>query len=226
MQISELFYSVQGEGKLAGMPSAFVRTAGCPLDCRWCDTDYARRGDAGESMTVQDMVDAVAVWPARYAVVTGGEPMIQAEVVELTRSLRDRGLHVTVETAGIVYRPVVCDLMSLSPKLSNSTPRESEVRAVRHDRQRLSIETLQRLMAEYAYQLKFVVACPADVDEIGRLLDDLGQVSPDDVLLMPEGVETDVLQERATWLVEICKQTGYRYSPRLHIELFGYQRGL
>lgn len=226
MQISELFYSIQGEGKLAGAPSAFVRMAGCPLDCSWCDTEYARRADQGEAMTVTDIVDTVMAWPARYVVVTGGEPMVQSEAVELTDLLRERGVHITVETAGIVYRPVACDLMSISPKLSNSTPPEPEGRAERHDRQRLSVETLQRLMAEYAYQLKFVVTSPADVDEIAELLDDVGGTSPDDVLLMPEGVDAAVLQERATWLVEICKQTGYRYSPRLHIELFGYQRGL
>ncbi len=228
MKIAELFYSIQGEGRLSGVPSVFVRTSGCNLACRWCDTEYALDASEATSMTVAEIIGAVAVWPARHVVVTGGEPMIQPEVVELTEALRGRGLHVTVETAGTVFKPVACELMSISPKLSNSTPRGPGhgPQAQRHESQRINMDCLLKLMAGYAYQLKFVVGSPGDLGEIRQLLDDLGGPDSDRVMLMPEGTDRDTLQQRASWLIEICKETGFRYCPRLHIELFGHQRGV
>lgn len=228
MRISELFYSIQGEGKLAGVPSAFVRTAGCNLACRWCDADYALRADAGTSMSVPEIVTAVGAWPARHVVVTGGEPMIQPDVVELTEALRARGLHVTVETAGTVFRPVACDLMGISPKLSNSTPRprQSDPRTTHHESRRIDVDCLLKLMDRYDYQLKFVVTSRDDLGEIRRLLDQLGGPDPSDVLLMPEGTDRETLAERGAWLVDLCKETGFRYCPRMHIELFGHRRGV
>ncbi len=227
MRIAELFHSIQGEGKLVGTPSAFVRTAGCNLGCRWCDTEYANRSENGQEVSVAAIVETLTAWNPRHVVVTGGEPMIQPEVVDLTQALRERGLHITVETAGTVYHPVACDLMSISPKLGNSTPRgaPNDPRVRRHEQHRLRLDCLSRLMAEYPYQLKFVVAAPKDLGEIRRLVTDLGGVDPDDVLLMPEGTTRERLEERASWLIELCKDTGFRYCPRLHIELFGHQRG-
>ncbi|MBN1342593.1 MAG: 7-carboxy-7-deazaguanine synthase QueE [Phycisphaerae bacterium] len=228
MKIAELFYSIQGEGKLAGVPSAFVRTAGCNLSCRWCDTDYALRASEAETMTVPDVVEAVLAWPARHVVITGGEPMLQPHVVELTERLRDRDRHVTIETAGTIFAPVACDLMSISPKLSSSTPRGPGhgPQARHHEASRINIDVLLRLMARYPYQLKFVVASPDDLGEVRQLLQQLGDPDPGDVLLMPEGTDRQTLRDRATWLIDLCKETGFRYCPRLHIELYGHRRGV
>src|SRR2546429_6104816 len=134
LKIAELFYSLQGEGSLVGVPSVFVRTSGCNLRCAWCDTPYTSWKPEGEELPLDAIMSAVAEYPARHAVVTGGEPMIAPGIVELTEHLRARGLHITIETAGTVFAPVVCDLMSISPKLANSTPEGSW--ATQHDRLR------------------------------------------------------------------------------------------
>lgn len=153
--------------------------------------------------------------------------MIAPECVALTEALRDTGLHVTIETAGTVYMPVACDLISISPKLSNSTPHEREGGkwAAQHDRLRYQPDVLRRLMSEYRYQLKFVVSAPADVDEVNRICDEL-QARREHVILMPEGTDRDLLRERGQWLTEVCKQQGFRYGPRLHIDLWGNKRGM
>jgi 7-carboxy-7-deazaguanine synthase len=227
VKIAELFYSVQGEGILLGTPSVFVRTSGCNLRCVWCDTPYASWHPEGEDWPLDRIVDEVRKHPARHVVLTGGEPMIMPGIVELTRRLAGYGFHLTIETAGTVYQPVVCHLMSLSPKLANSTPldRDGGRWAAQHERLRIQPDVLRRLMAEYDYQLKFVVAAPEDLAEIRELVGRLN-ADPQRVLLMPEGVEPQALRERARWLIEICKREGYRYTPRLQIELWGAQRGV
>src|SRR5688572_27987629 len=127
MKISELFYSIQGEGKLIGVPSVFVRASGCNLRCTWCDTPYASWDPDGEEIAVDEIVRRVAQHEASHVVVTGGEPMIMPDVVELCDALKSHGHHVTIETAATVYKPAIkLDLASLSPKLSNSTPSDRE----------------------------------------------------------------------------------------------------
>src|SRR6187200_2994096 len=121
MKISEIFYSIQGEGKLAGVPSVFVRVSGCNLRCVWCDTPYASWRPDGQDRALDDVLGEALGYGARHVVVTGGEPMIEPEMVALTERLREAGQHITVETAGTVFKPVQCDLMSISPKLANST---------------------------------------------------------------------------------------------------------
>lgn len=222
MKISEIFHSIQGEGSLAGIPSVFVRTSGCNLRCVWCDTPYASWNPEGEEMSVDAILDRLAEFPASHAVVTGGEPMIAPGIVDLTRRLRDKGMHVTVETAGTVFAEVACDLMSVSPKLANSTPPGPF--QLRHDRLRLQFDVLLRLISNYDYQLKFVIADPADVEEASALAARLG-APPNKTILMPEGIEPAVLQERGLWLAEICKQRRFRYGPRLHVDLYGNRRG-
>ncbi len=220
MKIAEIFYSIQGEGTLAGVPSVFIRTSGCNLRCRWCDTPYTSWNPEGREMSVSEIVDAARSYGARHAVVTGGEPMLFEETVELTHAL---GMHVTIETAGTVYREVKCDLMSISPKLANSTP-EGSFRA-QHERLRYQPEVLRRLMDAYDYQLKFVVSSESDLAEVGRVIQDTG-AARDRVLLMAEGTSAAVVRERALWIAEVCKREGFRYSPRLHVDLWGDRRGV
>jgi len=225
LKIAELFYSVQGEGSLVGVPSFFIRTSGCNLRCAWCDTPYTSWSPEGADLSLDQIVAEVRSHPARYVVVTGGEPMIAPEIIPLTERLRQLGLHITVETAGTVFKPVACDLISISPKLANSTPRADERWAAQHDRLRIDLGALSQLLARYEYQLKFVVAAPRDMEEVRALVGKL-QAQRERVILMPEGVDRDVLRERGVWLAEICKAEGFRFSPRLHIDLYGNRRGV
>jgi 7-carboxy-7-deazaguanine synthase len=223
LKIAELFYSVQGEGSLVGVPSFFIRTSGCNLRCAWCDTPYTSWNPEGADLTLDQIVDQVKAHPARHVVVTGGEPMIAPEIIALTERLRGLGLHITIETAGTVFKPVACDLMSISPKLSNSTPQGPWKE--QHNRLRINREVLMQLMSRYEYQLKFVIENPRDLEEVRPLLASL-EADRARVILMPEGTDRDVLRERGVWLAEICKSEGYRFSPRLHVDLYGNRRGV
>src|SRR5438067_9132328 len=101
MYIAEVFYSIQGEGELTGVPSVFVRTSGCNLRCSWCDTKYASWSPEGEEMSVDAILDRVLGYPAaRHCVLTGGEPMLAKGIHELAAKLRELGKHITIETAG------------------------------------------------------------------------------------------------------------------------------
>ena len=223
MKIAELFYSIQGEGSLVGVPSVFIRTSGCNLRCAWCDTPYTSWQPEGADLTLNQIVDEVKAHPARHVVVTGGEPMIAPEIIALTERLRGLDLHITVETAGTVFQPVACDLMSISPKLANSTPNGRW--AAQHDRLRIQPGVLLELMARYPYQLKFVIEKADDLDEVRALIGAL-RADRSRVILMPEGTDRDRLRERGVWLAEICKQEGFRFSPRLHVDLWGHRRGV
>lgn len=223
MKIAELFYSIQGEGSLVGVPSVFIRTSGCNLRCAWCDTPYTSWQPEGTDLSIGQILDEVKAHPAKHVVVTGGEPMIAPEIVPLTERLRGLGLHITVETAGTVFQPVACDLMSISPKLSNSTPIGPWM--AQHERVRIQMDVLEELIERYEYQLKFVVSRAEDLQEIRGLVRELG-APVDRVILMPEGIDTEVLRERGVWLAEMCKDEGYRFSPRLHVELWGNRRGV
>jgi 7-carboxy-7-deazaguanine synthase len=220
MKIAEIFYSVQGEGILVGVPSVFIRTSGCNLRCAWCDTPYTSWNPEGRELSIAAILEEARRYPARHAVVTGGEPMLFDEVIELTKAL---DMHVTIETAGTIYKPVKCDLMSISPKLANSTP-EGQF-AAQHDRLRYQPEVLKKLMSAHDYQLKFVISDPADLAEIKSILT-ATDASSEKVVLMPEGTNNETLRSRAQWLTEVCKRENFRYSPRLHIDLYGNRRGV
>jgi 7-carboxy-7-deazaguanine synthase len=225
LKIAELFYSVQGEGSLVGVPSVFIRTSGCNLRCVWCDTPYTSWNPEGADLSLDQILAEVEAYPARHVVITGGEPMIAPEIIPLTERLRLLRRHITLETAGTVFKPVACDLMSISPKLANSTPVGEERWAAQHDRVRGDLGALSQLLARYEYQLKFVVEAPHDLEEVRALLVRL-QAERGRVILMPEGTDREVLRERGVWLAEICKAEGFRYSPRLHIDLYGNRRGV
>lgn len=232
MLISEIFYSVQGEGLLTGVPSLFVRTSGCNLRCRWCDTPYASWNPEGTQLTPEEILTKLSAWPAaRHVVLTGGEPMVARDIGNLIRGIRQAGYHLTIETAGTVALPEAgCDLASLSPKLSNSTPLPGEISGAwitRHEETRRNLPVLLGwIKGARETQLKFVISGEADLVEAQTLLAGLNHpVPPDHVLLMPEGRTMEELRHRSAWLVEVCKSHGYRFCHRLHIELFGNTRG-
>lgn len=239
MLISESFTSIQGEGSLTGVPSWFCRLSGCNLRCTWCDTPYASWKPEGEKRTVGDLVDEARATGVRHAVLTGGEPMIFPQLAPLAAGLKEAGIHVTIETAGTVDRAdVEFDLMSLSPKLSNSTPiddpRDTGGKWARlHEARRIDVEALQGLIDRSAgprsRQIKFVVTgegerADRDLAEIDELLGRLKGWKPEEVMLMPEGTALPG-RARTDAVVRVCMERGWRYCHRLHIELFGDTRG-
>jgi 7-carboxy-7-deazaguanine synthase len=226
LRVSEIFYSIQGEGTLAGVPSVFVRLSGCNLRCTWCDTPYASWNPEGRDMMLGEVLADVRGRWSTHVVVTGGEPMISDKIVELTQGLKDLGLHITIETAGTVYKEVTCDLMSISPKLANSTPHEREEGkwVPQHERLRYQPKVLRKLMREYEYQLKFVVSAPGDIDEIEAIAKET-KADPAKVVLMPEGTTVEAIRERTPWIIDLCKRERFRFSPRLHIDVWGNERG-
>ena len=174
-------------------------------------------------MQVEEVLAEVARYPGANVVLTGGEPMIAPDIVELSRGCNELDRHITIETAGTVDAPVTCDLMSISPKLANSTPEGSFT--AQHERLRYQPAILKKLMSGYEYQLKFVIAAPEDLSELKSLAAALSAPA-DRIILMPEGIDPERLRERAIWLAEICKAEGFRFSPRLHVDLYGNRRGV
>lgn len=155
--------------------------------------------------------------------------MIAKGIRELAQTLSEAGRHITIETAATVApHGIACDLASMSPKLLNSSPgdRLGDGWKQRHESLRWQPAVVAAWMAAHDYQLKFVVAAPRDLEEIESMLAELPVKPPaSKVLLMPEGVTAGHLHERGAWIAGICKERGYRFCPRLHIELFGNRRG-
>ncbi len=230
MLISEIFYSLQGEGELTGVPSVFIRTSGCNLRCTWCDTPYASWNPTGTEMTVEQILAEVAKFPAAHCVLTGGEPLIAREIRPLASALRASGHHITIETAGTIAPDgIACDLASISPKLANSTPEASasgEAWKIRHEATRLNPHTIAAWTASYPFQLKFVVSSASDLPEIQSLVQAIGHpIPPWKILLMPEGTSDPQLTSRQSEILTLCRTHGYRYCDRLHIRLFGNTMG-
>jgi 7-carboxy-7-deazaguanine synthase len=227
MRIAEIYQSLQGEGLLTGTDSVFVRTSGCNLRCGFCDTPYTSWQPEGEDLSVDEIAQQALSWPCDHVVVTGGEPMLHAELIPLCTRLRAAGRHVTIETAATLYLPVQCDLMSISPKLSNSTPAAEIANSwvARHERARHAPDVVRRLIAEHAYQIKFVIDQPCDCDEVESWLAAMPEIDRQRVLLMPQGTDVDQLTAIGNWLEPYCDQRGYHFCPRRHIEWFGLVRG-
>jgi 7-carboxy-7-deazaguanine synthase len=230
MRVTEIFCSLQGERILASTPSVFVRLAGCPLRCRWCDTTYAWDFRAGKDMEPAEIVEQVNRWPCKFVVLTGGEPMAGADfsaragLADLTHHLRADGKHVTIETAGVLFVPgLACDLMSISPKLSNSAPYQAGPARGR-EATRLDLEALGGLIRAYPYQLKFVVESSQDICEIREVLGQLDDIDRERIMLMPQARTREDMLSRAAIVAELCKETGFRFGQRLHILLWDAQR--
>ena len=236
LPINELFCSLQGEGKFSGIPSVFVRTSGCNLRCWFCDSYHTSWEPTGAWLSIDDIVDEILSYEqADHVVFTGGEPMIHEESVALLDELADYGYHTTVETNGTIYRDAAIDLASISPKLASSTPTaERDPKgdgewADRHDQRRIDMDALSGLVDSYDSQLKFVVTGRDDMAEIESLIERVREATsttvPDEnVLLMPEGMTREELDAKRNDIAELAMEYGYRYTPRLHVDLWNDAR--
>ena len=226
MKFSELFHTIQGEGQLIGVPSVFFRTSYCNLRCVWCDTPYTSWHPEDRDITVAESVTAITQYRCKHVVITGGEPFIQSEaLIELCRELDAREHHITIETNATRFAKVAAHLISMSPKLRNSNPPTDDRFFKRHERDRIRPDVIRKFLDTYACQVKFVVDTPEDLTEIRALQMDIG-IPAETILLMPQGTTTTVLQRKQEWLVDLCKENGYRYSPRVHVDIWGDKRGV
>ena len=230
----EIFASLQGEGPSAGKPCGFVRLSRCNLACQWCDTPYTwhfegdnrphRSGIAYERQANQvtlseaDVAARIAALDKPRLVVTGGEPLLQAPALARMLALL-RGMTVEIETNGTVAPPPALDALvhqyNVSPKLAHSgNPAELA----------LVPERLAHWAAEPRAFLKFVIAEPSDVDEVLGLASQFA-IPRERIYLMAEGTDPATLAAREHWLAQLCLDRNLTLSKRLHIELYGDERG-
>lgn len=216
-RVSEIFFTLQGEGPSAGTPAHFLRLQGCTVGCHWCDTRYS--WDAGGGRTM----DSDAIWDQARAlgrsgllVVTGGEPLEHAGLEHLLREALEHWPAVEVETSGVAPPPLSDPRLgwNVSPKLPSATPRWQET--WRH---------VAAWNAEPRATFKIVVGDPPDADDACRLVSQHG-IPGERLMLMPEGLTDDAVRRHAVELAELCKREGWRLSPRLHIWMWGARRGV
>ncbi len=225
MRVVEYFVSQQGEGLWTGNRSTFIRLGGCNLVCRYCDTRYASwECEPGEDLSPEEIVAVAVLYGVPHVILTGGEPMAFPESVRLTKLLAERNFTVTIETNGTYDLPVHCALMSISPKMKNSAPDDPLLRQ-RHEHRRFRPEVVQKLMSRYAWQLKFVVDTPADLDEIDQYISEIGPVDRSRVLLMPQAVNIEQMRRKEEWLRHCCQARGFIYAPRMQLEWYSGARG-
>ncbi len=222
----EVFYSLQGEGPNTGAPSVFLRLATCNLACTWCDTKYTwdwANYDYGRevvNLDLNEVEERIRAFGCGRLIITGGEPLLQqTELAPVAASLKNDGFQLEVETNGTIA-PLAdlerdVDQWNVSPKLESSgNPKDRR-------EQRQALEVIARLPNAY---FKFVVTQPDDVAEVCALRDAYG-LPRKRIILMPEGVTAESIQARSPWVAEACAMEGFRFSTRLHILLWGDQRG-
>jgi len=231
IRVAETFTSLQGEGRLTGTRSFFIRTSGCNLRCWFCDTPYASWHPEGEMQSVETLVAAAVESGCSHVVLTGGEPLLPPLSSELVRLLRAQSLHVTIETAGTIDRELTADLMSISPKLAGSGPKRgvspssSSTWVQRHEQRRWRPDVVRQLIERSLdYQVKFVVDEPDDFAQAAAAASELGVPSAN-VWIMPQGITEAQLDRQASWLRPLCQQHGFQYCDRMHVRWYGNRRG-
>jgi 7-carboxy-7-deazaguanine synthase len=223
--IAEIYESFQGEGPWAGTQSLFIRTSGCNLRCRFCDTPYTSWQPEGEEQSLEKLAAAIQAAAAEHVVITGGEPMLAAQLTELTEICRDAKRTITIETAGTVDRSVECDLMAISPKRPNSAPDDPQWR-IRHEQTRHQPAVIRSLLERYDCILKFVIDTDTDVADVCGYLEEFPETTAGRVWLMPQAQTQEELKAKTAWVRAAADSNGFRFSPRLHVEQFGDIRGV
>jgi 7-carboxy-7-deazaguanine synthase len=156
--------------------------------------------------------------------------MVTKEIHMLAATLKERGKHITIETAGTIPpEGIACDLASISPKLGNSTPKAGEIAEAwrsKHENLRVQPTVLASWASKYPFQFKFVIQSLEDVTEMEDMLSKISLSLPaHKIQLMPEGTSLKTLRDRKEFIIGVCKSRGYRFSNRLHVDLFGNKRG-
>jgi len=206
LRVTEIFYSLQGESRPAGLPTVFVRLTGCPLRCAWCDTEYAFHG--GEKLAVDDIVEQVGRYDTRDICVTGGEPLAQPNCLSLLSELCDRGFVVSLETSGALDVSAVDSrvtiVMDLKPPGSGEQPRNLW-------------QNLDVLKADD--QLKFVIANRADYEWSRDVVVERGLAARFSVLFSPVWGQGELARDLADWI--LADRLGVRFQIQLHKVLWG-----
>lgn len=210
MQISEIFYSIQGEGANIGQPSIFLRLQGCHLRCTWCDSKFTWDFKGGKKMTTDQIIKSLKKYPGKNLVITGGEPLIQQSALKELLEKIGKNYFVEMETSGSLKSTLdqYIDQYNCSPKTSNSKNK---------------ILKLEKFPAEKTFY-KFVVDTKKDLEEIEVLIKK-HRLPKSKIILMPQGIKKATLEKKSKWLIEICKTKNYRFSPRLHIDIYSNTRG-
>lgn len=243
LNISELFYSIQGEGKKAGTPSFFIRANYCNLRCQFaggnlCDTPYTSWNpndskNLGKTTIEYILSQYIKFYPSDI-VITGGEPTLQrVGLIELCSEIKklDKKIFITLETNGTRYGEYVkfIDLISISPKLATSIPSDEKFKK-RHLKQRLNFNVLKKYQLGakrglYDIQWKFVITSEKDVDEILQIQEKV-KFPDNSIYLMPEGINRTDLSRKRKLVVDLCKRYNFNYCERLQILIWGNKRGV
>jgi 7-carboxy-7-deazaguanine synthase len=209
LRITEIFFSLQGESRTAGLPTVFVRLTGCPLRCDYCDTAYAFTG--GEHRTIDDILSDVRRYPARYVTVTGGEPLAQKECLTLLTRLCDADYEVSLETSGAL------DVAAVDARvvkvLDLKTPGSGE-----SEKNRLA--NLAHLTPQD--QIKFVICDRTDYDWTKQMIATHGLAARCELLLSPAWGRQDPAR-LAEWI--LADGLPVRMQVQLHKILWGEAPG-
>ncbi len=230
LNICEIYPCLQGEGSRAGTPSILIRTLGCNLRCRWCDTPYTSWQLEKGKYNTGDVLSIINTNPhIEEIIITGGEPTLCPDLDEIIDLCIEKEKKITLETNGtrLIAENLMksIDLVSLSPKLSNSSPSDNAT-ALRHNADRIHLPIIQKwIELSTNYQLKFVVSTPEDIREIKILKGEL-DLNRSNIYLMPEGRTENELQQKRQWLADLCIKEGFHYGERLHIIIYGNKRGV
>ncbi len=227
MKIAEIFRSRQGEGLLTGTPSVFVRTSGCNLRCWFCDTPYTSWSPEGVDLSVEEILARAGEHDTPHVVITGGEPMLYAELVPLADALSRQGRHITIETAGTLDLPVACDLMSISPKLANSTPSAALAPALAQAARAIAARAAGRPAAGARLHLSDQVRRPLArrLRRSRAVPGKLCRNRPPPRAAHAAGHRRRRTGGAGAWLEEYCRHSGLHFCPRMQIEWYGLARG-
>ena len=239
----EIFETLQGEGRNTGRPSVFIRASLCNLHCRWCDTDYTwnwvdtgfehekdadpgyekfQREDQIVDLDIDEIAEKALAFPAISFVFTGGEPLIQEKAwVELMAAISAKrsAAEFEIETNGTLFPGEAflegIDQCNVLPKLANS----GVAKELRYKR-----DVLHQFVETEKADFKFVIGNSSDLKEILNIVDSAKIPAPH-VFLMPRARTVAELEANHSGVAQIAQEHGFRYSDRLHLRLYGAQRG-